>query len=307
MVAYQRGFPAQSYCGHAPDFEADQDLLSAVQKLQRDAKVTKVGGFWIYHPHNLTDEDAQRVGFRSLVDLRQRIKAAQSLNDIELGARDADPRSSPRHHRWDVTLPELDLSVEWVADYEKWDESGHLWGRDGHWPLFVAIGGQKHYSKAYHANQQIRQYKTKVWKDSCASGNGERGAWPWWIEYSGEPGFWREGRHGGGEWDGRWWFATRAKYTEEEIQQYEAKWNQAHVGSFLGVSLRQRATPKTKARGALQRSLGLGLRNVGPLYPWGGPKAYGQAEADRCITYCQFRQARSAPADSASPAGSPSQ
>ena len=210
--------------------------MNAVKELQGDAKITQVGAYSVYHPHNLTDDDAVVAGFACLTDLRQRIEAVRSVDEIELGPRDVDPKGSPRLHRWDVQLPELDVAVEWVADYTRWDETGHLWGRDGHWPLFVVLGGVKHYSKSYYENQKIRKKKTQIWKDACASGHGTRGAWPWWIEYSGEPGFWREGRFGGGEWDGRWWFAARARWSEEEIRRYEAPWVEADVGFAPVVS-----------------------------------------------------------------------
>ena len=233
-----------------------QDLRRAVENQRGRAKIVEVGKNRILMPPNLTDDDVRRAGFADWNDLRQRIATAKSADDVILGPRDTDSGPSPRLHRYTSTLPTLDLAVEWIADYKRWDESGYLWGRDGHWTLFVAIGSKKHYSAEYYEKQKIRNYKAKVWKEACASGQGYA-PWPWWIEYSGEPGYWREGRLGGGDWSGLLWLAARGQWSAEEVAAYENPW----------------------------------------------VRAYGEMAAERCLTYCQMRQAMAEEEQPSAPAG----
>lgn len=233
-----------------------QDLRRAVENQRGRAKIVEVGKNHILMPPNLTDDDARRAGFADWNDLRQRIATAKNADDVVLGPRDTDSGPSPRLHRYTYTLPTLDLAVEWIADYKRWDESGYLWGRDGHWPLFAAIGSKKHYSTEYYDKQKIRNSKAKVWKEACASGQGYA-PWPWWIEYSGEPGYWREGRSGGGEWSGKLWLAARSQWSAEEVAAYENPW----------------------------------------------VRAYGEMAAERCLTYCQMRQAMAEEEQPSAPAG----
>ena len=233
-----------------------QDLRRAVADQRGRAKIVQVGATNILMPPNLSDDDARRAGFADWNDLRQRIDTAKNPDEVVLGPRDTDRGPSPRLHRYDCALPTLDLATEWVADYKRWDESGYLWGRDGHWPLFAAIGAKKHYSTGYHEKQKTRNHKAKVWKDACASGHGYA-PWPWWIEYSGEPGYWREGRDGGGEWSGKLWLAARSQWSAEEVAAYEAPW----------------------------------------------VRAYGDEAAQRCLTYCEMRQATAETEQPPAPAG----
>ena len=226
-INYQRGFPADSYCGDPPDWKPDEDTLEACREALRKMHTDKLeDGVWVFYWEDICIERANLVGFGSLSSLRQRAVAPHHPDDIPVHERDMNP---PRDLgvtsvTLDPPLPQLDKVVEFLAKGSKWD-TGHCWGRDGHWPLFVVLGGVKHYSQAHHQEAEVKDQKRLKWN------KGRNGTpWPWGIYYSGEPRFWLPDGppHFGGGWDGRHWLEARAQWSAAEVQEYEQPWVDAY-------------------------------------------------------------------------------
>jgi hypothetical protein len=110
----------------------------------------------------------------------QRGSARQSLFQ-SLGAR-------LHRHEWRPAvdphaLAEPLLSVhENMPDFNKFDTNGYIWGRPGHFPLWVTIGDQRMRSQAAIEQKHVKDNKKAVWNAT--------GIWPWWIFHESELQYW---------------------------------------------------------------------------------------------------------------------
>lgn len=93
-----------------------------------------------------------------------------------------------------VTAPvgqRLDGRAQEVApDFRAWGEHGYVWGRPGHYPLWVMLGPNRIRSADGETERAIRKYKTQRWRAG--------GSWPWWIYHESEKWYWLAGAESSG-------------------------------------------------------------------------------------------------------------
>ena len=67
----------------------------------------------------------------------------------------------------------LPFVQENMPDYEAFDKNGYIWGRPGHFPLWITIGNERMRSTVSTQLVHVRNSKKQIWHQS--------GIWPWWI------------------------------------------------------------------------------------------------------------------------------
>ncbi len=79
----------------------------------------------------------------------------------------------------------LPLISEVAPDYRQWDESGFIWGRPGHYPLWITVGADRVMSEEGKEQRAVRNKKKAMWRST--------GVWPWWIFHESERTYWLPG------------------------------------------------------------------------------------------------------------------
>lgn len=79
----------------------------------------------------------------------------------------------------------LGIVTEVAPDYNKFDPKGFVWGRPGHFPLWVVLGHQRLQSTEGKEAKKIKDQKKKYWM--------ETGVWPWWVWHESEASYWLPG------------------------------------------------------------------------------------------------------------------
>lgn len=82
------------------------------------------------------------------------------------------------------------LVTEVLPDFQMWDSHGYIWGRPGHYPLWVMLGPGRHRSDDGARERDIKNTKILQWK---AGGN-----WPWWVRHESEVFYWLPGHRSSG-------------------------------------------------------------------------------------------------------------
>ena len=91
-------------------------------------------------------------------------------------------------HEWRPVVDPAALAVplnsvhESLADFNKFDSNGYIWGRPGHFPLWVAIGDHRMRSQVGVQQKHVKDNKKSVWNAT--------GVWPWWIFHESELHYW---------------------------------------------------------------------------------------------------------------------
>lgn len=75
--------------------------------------------------------------------------------------------------------------TEVMPSFQHWDPHGYVWGRPGHWPLWVMLGPGRYRSDDGWAERAVRSQKLMEWKLT--------GRWPWWRYHESEKFFWLPG------------------------------------------------------------------------------------------------------------------
>ena len=75
--------------------------------------------------------------------------------------------------------------TEVMPSFTHWDPQGYVWGRPGHWPLWVMLGPGRYRSDDGWAERAVRGQKLWEWKVT--------GRWPWWRYHESEKFFWLPG------------------------------------------------------------------------------------------------------------------
>ena len=95
--------------------------------------------------------------------------------------------------RW----PVFPICTEIPCVGSTWDETGLIWGRNGHFPLLVCVGTNRSHSEDGTAAKNVAKRKKEAWKDSGHT------SWPWWIYTESERHFWLPGTESSGRgWSG---------------------------------------------------------------------------------------------------------
>jgi hypothetical protein len=53
-----------------------------------------------------------------------------------------------------------------IAGGSLFDPTGAIWGRSGHWPLFVQVGSARSHSDEGHALRDIKWKNNQMWQES---------------------------------------------------------------------------------------------------------------------------------------------
>ncbi len=72
----------------------------------------------------------------------------------------------------------IGIVTEVAPNYQKFDADGYVWGRPGHYPLWVMLGHQRYKSQDGHEAAKVLEKKQAYfdqWK-----------VWPWWIYHESE-------------------------------------------------------------------------------------------------------------------------
>ena len=113
----------------------------------------------------------------------------------------------------------LPLVVEVPASGEKWDPTGGVWNRAGHWPLMISIGDARTRSAEGEAQRRIRNRKKDDWK---AWGYW---SWPWWVEHESEKLYWLPGGVDTGRgYSGYWWRHSHRGLSAAAARQRDQPW-----------------------------------------------------------------------------------
>ena len=75
---------------------------------------------------------------------------------------------------------------EVMSDFNLWDREGYIWGRSGHWPLWVFLGPGRIKSDEGKWERWIAKQKVRQWKSSEV--------WPWWDYHESEKFYFLPGR-----------------------------------------------------------------------------------------------------------------
>ena len=117
------------------------------------------------------------------------------------------------------TWPPLPLAHEVPASGEKWDPTGGVWNRAGHWPLMLSLGDLRTRSAEGKALRNIRNEKKRLWRAS-----GEK-SWPWWVDHESERTYWQPGGPSTGRgFSGYWWRWSQAGLTQQEARRRDQAW-----------------------------------------------------------------------------------
>ena len=81
---------------------------------------------------------------------------------------------------------------ETMPDLQVWDASGFIWGRAGHYPLYVHLGYGRNKSASGVAESNIAKSKKRWWTQ-----NGKK-SWPWWTAHESEKYYWLPGGQSSG-------------------------------------------------------------------------------------------------------------
>ena len=85
----------------------------------------------------------------------------------------------------DGTRNLIGIVTEVAPDFNKFDPAGYVWGRPGHYPLWVILGHQRWQSADGKEAKRIKDYKKKYFADT--------GVWPWWIYHESEKTYYHPG------------------------------------------------------------------------------------------------------------------
>ena len=111
--------------------------------------------------------------------------------------------------------------TEVMPDFKLWDRDGYIWGRPGHYPLWVMLGPNRQRSEDGERERGIKNGKIAQWK---AGGN-----WPWWVRHESECFYWLPGHKSSGRGFSGWlvkWF-----------------WSPSSIGVLPSVQLCLRVPP----------------------------------------------------------------
>lgn len=131
------------------------------------------------------------------VDLTHEYKLEETTGPRASGASSssaggaAGPSGGPTDFRargaGQASLNQTGWITEVMPDYSKWDASGLVWGRHGHYPLFVFLGYGRHHSEEGERERQVAKGKKKTWK------SGGMVSWPYWTQHESEKAYWLPG------------------------------------------------------------------------------------------------------------------
>lgn len=86
--------------------------------------------------------------------------------------------------------------LEIPPNFELWDPAGFVWGRPGHYPLWVFLGQGRQRSDEAAWERSVAKGKIAFFKDSvnmAAEGHRACGSWPWWVAHESEKQYWTPG------------------------------------------------------------------------------------------------------------------
>jgi len=75
--------------------------------------------------------------------------------------------------------------VENPTDFAEWDRAGLVWGRPGHFPLWVTLGCVRNKTEAAKSEASRKNNKKYIFTRG--------GNWPWWIYHESEGTYWLPG------------------------------------------------------------------------------------------------------------------
>ncbi len=99
----------------------------------------------------------------------------------------------PRHLRACGVTAEykpLPLLAEVAPDHRSWDHWGFIWGRPGHFPLWMTVGAERTMSDEAKEQRTVRNRKKAEWRST--------GVWPWWVFHESERSYWLPGEENTG-------------------------------------------------------------------------------------------------------------
>lgn len=74
---------------------------------------------------------------------------------------------------------------EIMPDFGLYDQDGYIWGRPGHYPLWVMLGANRLQSSEGARLKEFKNSKIAEWKAT--------GVWPWWRYHESESWYWLPG------------------------------------------------------------------------------------------------------------------
>lgn len=74
---------------------------------------------------------------------------------------------------------------ECICNFARWDRDGYVWGRPGHYPLWVWLGPHRMQSADGQAERKAARRKVDQWREGAP--------WPWWDYHESERFFWLHG------------------------------------------------------------------------------------------------------------------
>ncbi len=112
---------------------------------------------------------------------------SQKRGDARKALWSAMGAESERHMRRNDVDPglqdtALSFVMENMPDYEEFDKTGYIWGRPGHFPLWVTIERERMRTPLSKELVQVRNSKKAYWHQT--------GIWPWWIYHESELLYW---------------------------------------------------------------------------------------------------------------------
>ena len=116
----------------------------------------------------------------------------ESAAAADLRAGGANLKPLPRPPKTDQT----GLVLELAPNFELWDPMGFVWGRPGHYPLWVFLGHGRQHSEEGNYERSIAKNKAWMWKETIKQVHAGRRAcasWPWWVRHESEKFYWTPG------------------------------------------------------------------------------------------------------------------
>ena len=230
----KRGYPLKSYGGNVrggsglPDFELDDDGLKQCGKVMSRMQMERRehGRVLTSQLEDLMTAKRDRPDSVVVSALHDAPAAFTAARATGAAAPAAGKSTIPF---WSIPEQELKmLPVEYVteilADGTAFDVNGSLWGRDGHWPLFIQIGRKRESTQQADDNDAVLQKKR--WE--CNKG---KNPWPWWHQHKSEMLYWRSSEDGGSAWSGEAWLRSRDWWSIRDapaLAAYEAPWAAAY-------------------------------------------------------------------------------
>ena len=221
LVAYQRGYKLDSYAlpraggelpVHRDDVPSEQTLraVNLLWDMHGIQMLGKSSGEWRMGPDNtrewIPDDaiegmDTLWLAAASALDLPgERKQAALQRLNLEI-TRDYDatrPRSNAPVGSdavdfsppgvWTNSWKPIRFAQEVAPDFTKFDPSGFVWGRPGHYPLILTMGSNRTHSEDGSRVRGTAKSKTAWWREEDGR------TWPWWWFHESEQTFWLPGR-----------------------------------------------------------------------------------------------------------------